>query len=51
MNTPSGGFRTSLFRTMIEDILDPNLIIEMMINGTYQRALKGDLEAVYVMGN
>ena len=36
---------------MIEDMLDPNLVIEAMINGTYQRALKGDLEAVYVMGN
>ena len=51
MNTQSGGFRTFRSHTMIEDILDPGLVIEMMINGTYQRALKDDLEAIYFMGN
>ena len=51
MNTQSGGIPDTLSHTMIEDILDPGLAIEMMINGTYQRALRGDLEAIYVMGN
>lgn len=36
---------------MIADILDPDLIVEKIIDGTYQRALKEDLDAIMVMGN
>lgn len=39
------------YNMAIEDIIDPYMVVERMISGTYQRALKGDLEAIFVMGN